>query len=244
MAGTTDYGRRDFLKLSALLGGDLALNNGRVTGSLLEEKAEAEAAQVANNFSAKKPDDIASLIAEALRETERGRSSRGYRSAYEKYETAINFARNSAKGLSWNEAQKYKELEIVALMGQSYLLTQQAGNNIVTNETIKIKKFPVIHATRKINHADKQYNFLRAIQNYERVEEIWEEAKKQGKGFPYSVNMPVLGNNGLIARPVHVYQRTYDTINLLTKITPNYRKELIEKELLVTQKLKSLLTKS
>ena len=240
MTKNTDYGRREFLKKAGLgvLGfgiGDFAL------GSL---NKEAEATQKPIPEIRKIPDSIDNIVNplhEAIEATRWGRGSNGYRSAYDKYETSINNTRNSAKGLSLDQAQKYKGLEIVALMWQAYLLKDQAGNNVITNNDglIRVSGLPEIKSDRKINDAYKLYNLLISLQNYEKVEEIWKEAKKHGKEFPYSVNIPKLGERGNIARLDTVYERMKQAVEELERVAPQYGKILQEKRLAIAEKLKS-----
>lgn len=235
-----DYGRRDFLNAAGLFAGDLVLNNGRVTKSLLE--GTAEAAQKHIQEIKKTPDSIEHIVNplyDAIEATRWGRNSNGYRSVYDKYETAINNARNSAKGLSWKQAQKYKGLEIVALMWQAYMLKEQAGNNVITNNDglIRVSGLPEIKSDRKVNDAYGFYNLLRALQNYEKVEGIWKEAKKHGYDFPYYSDVPKLGERGNIARLEFVHARMIQTIDALMKVAPeNYLNSLNAKRLEVSRK--------
>lgn len=234
MAKHTDYGRRNFLTVSGLLAGDLILNNGRVAKSLLEGTAEA----------AQKPDSIEHIVNplyDAIEATRWGRGSNGYRSVYDKYVEAIQDIKETYKNLSWDNPDalmKRKGLEINARMWRAYLLSHQAGNNIVTNETIKVKNFPVIHASRALNHANKLYNLSKALEDYEAVEGIWEEALTHGKEFPYSLNIPKLGERGNIARLDTVYKRMMQVIEELERVAPQHRQILQEKKSETAEKLK------
>lgn len=243
MTKNTDYGRRNFLNVASLLFGDLVLNNGKVTKSLLEGTAEAAEVKTTREIR-KSPDSIEHIVNplyDAIEATRWGRGSDGYRSVYDKYGEVIQNIKEAYKNLSWDNPDvlmKRKGLEINARMWRAYLLSHQAGNNIVTNETIKVKNFPVIHASRALNHADKLYNLSKALEDYEAVEGIWEEALKHGKEFPYSLNIPKLGERGNTARLDTVYKRMTQVIEELERVAPQYRQILQEKKSEIADKLK------
>lgn len=242
MTKNTDYGRRKLLEVAGLFVGDLILNNGKVTKSLLEGTAEAAQKPIQEIRKTPSIDDIVNLINESIKATEGGLGSEGYRSVYEKYGNSIQNIKEAYKNLSWNNhldvLMKYKGLEIRVRMQRAYLLSHQAGNNIIKNETIKVKNFPVINANRPINHADKQYNLLKALEDYEAVEEIWEEAIKHDYNFPPFLNIPKLKGGDGIARPDLVYKRMKQAIEELERVAPQYGQVLQGKKSEIADKLK------
>ena len=167
--------------------------------------------------------DIGNLIYQAIKETEKGRSTNGYRTAYEDCERAIDAARKSYASLSPEDTRyaQFKSLEIVAKMRQAKILLDSGNNIIKPGEKIKVKDLDELYANAKLNSGNTKFNHYKALENYLAVLDILQEAKERGIRLPINVDHPQLAGNGTVANPQTVYKKMDDTIKLIMQNDPN-----------------------
>ncbi len=132
-----------------------------------------------------------------------------YRQAFDTYEKAIQYAKDESD-LSWANPKRltYTSWEIVARMWQAKLLNGTASMNIMKEgEIINVKGLGPIKASGRRDSPG--YNYLKALQDYDKVEDIFEEMEANGKKFPSSDIGLGLGNIGAIADRSLVRKKIY-----------------------------------
>lgn len=230
-------GRRDFVKLSAVLAGLAGAY--ALTRPSVHEYIGNLAENVTNEFkmlngpndpskagiasSVTSIDYVANSIAlkinDAINHSDKARRSLEYRTAYDLYNEAIADSRKEADnaGSSHSNYPVYRGLEVVATMWRSLLLLGSQSNNIiVSNEKTIIKDLPTITSRTRLNDADQKNNLYKALEGYERVQEILEE-QENGVKLPFYVGQGILGERGLVASADIVQQRIDQTVDTLIR---------------------------
>lgn len=172
--------------------------------------------------------DIGNKIEDGV--LKRGTNSRGYRKGYESLNDAIDSIQEHSYNLGWDDKDmlRLNGFKVNAYMWQSKLL-REAGNNIISDgERIVVNNLIDEHVNSKIKRSNRTYNLFKAIQDYQRVLDIWEEAKKHGKELPLSVDHGKLASYGTVARPDFVYEQMIQTINSLLGIAPEKYKAALK----------------
>lgn len=238
--------RREFLKYAAgAVAGVATLG----LASKLEGIAEAAsskntrgATKTNSDFPVISTDSIADKISKALNQTKVGLSPLGYRRAFDLYNFAIEDAIDGSNQPNIDDRGKmrYDGLNIIASMEQARLLRELANSNvIVPGEEIRIKGLPRITSNRQAGDSYKIFNYLKALENYQAVEAIFEKA--QGRTFPKNLGIRILPFEGKIIDREFLYGRMIETINLVMNDYPDsYASKLASKKSEVEKKLKDL----
>jgi len=127
-------------------------------------------------------------------------NARLYREIFDLYESAAQYAKSKSDSVAWENPQKltYLSWQIVARMWQARLVIGQAGINIMKEgEEIRIKGLKPIKSSGRRDST--VYGYLRAIQNYEEVKDIYRQMEEHGKVFPSEQIGLGLGSRGNIA---------------------------------------------
>ena len=166
--------------------------------------------------------ELADKIAEALKDSniavQRKKGPHVFAEISDRYQEVIDDAKRLSEGDDWGSTRQYSGLEIIARMWRAKM-TSELGANIVTGPMVSIDGIPNLYQNHKVGSNYIVNNLLKALQDYERVEEIWHEAAKQGKKFPDTVGIRVLGDNGRIATLDTVYKRMVTTLERIDRQT-------------------------
>ncbi len=164
-------------------------------------------------------DGIIEVIRESIEKLNKGKTNEIYREAYECLDEAVNKSKRSYLGLNSRDLNSgyFRGTEIVALARQAQILTSLATYNIIgKNEPMNLTgiKSPVV------SHADigeyvKQYNLLKALSDYERILDIFEEAKSKNIKIPSFVGEGKLGRYGDVIEAYVLKKRIDSTVEAL-----------------------------
>ena len=190
------------------------------------------------------PDQIVDHIQNALKVTRYGVSPQTYANVSRAhYQRAVNMARAAANGKEGENGLTYQALEAIALTQEANMYSELASLNIVDPKEpkIHIRRLPDIYKAVKIGSPTRVNNFLKALQNYERIEAIHNIAKKQGKIFPESIYKERLATKGVIVALENVYERMLKTLTWLDAETKGRHSVVIaEKKTEIEGKLENI----
>ena len=137
-------------------------------------------------------------------------NARLYRQAFDTYEKAIQYAKDESD-ISWANPKRltYTSWEIVARMWQAKLVNGTASMNIMKDgEVIYVEGLGPIKANGRRD--SPSYNYLKALQNYDKVNEIYQEMESRGKRFSSNNIGLGLGDRGIIADQSLILKRIYE----------------------------------
>ena len=155
-----------------------------------------------------------------------------YRQAFNSYESAAQHAATLANSVNWNNPLKltYLSWQVVARMQQSLLLNGKTGMNIIRGgELINVRGLDTIVSSGRMDSPG--YNFLRSLQNYDEVENIYREmGNRRMKFLSPSIGLG-LRETGIIAEPSTVRQRIYTAIEgaVVAGIPDEHEKPLLKR---------------
>lgn len=205
--------RRDFLGLIAML-----------TGCSKPQEISAEARTVGNESKLEKKlevDEIVYDIASKINEAYKlGTTGQNYYLAHDLFNYAVLMSEYESRKLKRQDNKKplYMALEIQARMLHSLVLLNYSSINVVGrdsyhrgNERIDLEGIAkpidpwVVHAENKV------LNYLKALENYEKVLRIKEKAKQSGIELPARLTETQVGvklpEGGRVTEDVNVYAK-------------------------------------